>query len=108
MKTIQELNQEISKHRKLLHRAVGNQILSHINYHHYEIVRLIGLVEQEKENNRDNTKYVFGSPLAELLGRKIIGLCLKSEEDVVLRGVFNIFTTDTGGNHNDIHASKTS
>lgn len=59
MKTTDELNSELSKHRKLLHRAVGNRIVPHINYHHYEIVRIIEEIEKaEKE-----AKYVFGLPL---------------------------------------------
>lgn len=42
MEQIRLLEIEIAKHRKLLNRAVGNKIIPHINYHHYEIIRLLG------------------------------------------------------------------
>jgi len=58
---IRALEVELSKHRKLLHRAVGNRILPHINYHHYEIVRLIGEINTKEAEYK--TKYVYGFPL---------------------------------------------
>jgi len=58
MKTT-ELHKELAKHRKLLHRAVGNRIVPHINYHHYEIIRIIDEIEKSEKE----TKYVFGFPL---------------------------------------------
>lgn len=58
---IRALEVELAKHRKLLHRATGNRILPHINYHHYEIVRLIGEINTKEAAYK--TKYAFGFPL---------------------------------------------
>jgi len=52
MKTIQELQQELAKHRKLLHRAVGNQILPYINFHHFECVRIISEIQSEEQHKK--------------------------------------------------------
>lgn len=61
MKNIQELNKELAKHRKLLNRAVGNRIIPYINYHHYEVIRIIEEIKQAQEIN--DQKYIFGIPL---------------------------------------------
>lgn len=103
-----ELGKELAKHRKLLNRAIGNRILPHINYHHYEVVRLIEEIKVAEDLD-------FGMIRATITGidlkfpefnKMMFNELLKAEDDVILRGNFNNFTTDKNGNHNDTHVSK--
>jgi len=90
MKTIQELQQELAKHRKLLHRAVGNQILPHINYHHYECVRIINEI-QDSDMKRDRFS-VIGvyeknvKSLGDDFGKMFREHFLKLEDEAILKG----------------------
>ena len=62
-KALELIDKEIATHRKLLNRAVGNRILPLINYHHYEIVRLIAeydTMENEIRINRANDPMIRG------------------------------------------------
>lgn len=110
MKDIQELNNQLAKHRKLLHRAVGNKILPHINYHHYEIVRLIGEIDNIILNERIN-KFPTGlwgvNPVLEAsLQEFFTEKQMESEDKYILTGKFDNFTTDSNGNHSDTHISS--
>lgn len=110
IKTIQELNSELAKHRKLLHRAVGNQILPHINYHHYEIVRII---KEIKDSASIRTRYsidgVFDKDVKALgddFGKMLREQFQNMEDNAILTGQFNNFITNPDGSHIDTHLSK--
>ena len=113
MRTIQELEKELAKHRKLLHRAVGNQILPHINYHHYEIVQIINEMESEEmKRNRLSLQGVFDSGVKALgydFGKMLQEQIFKIEDNEILNGTFrkagqfgNIITNHDGS-HSDIY-----
>ena len=109
IKTIKELNNELSKHRKLFNRAVGNKILPHINYHHYEIVKLI-----EEINDLDAQRDIMSIDgifdfnviaLGNDFGKMIREHYLKAEDNAILTGQFHTITSPDGS-HSDIHSSK--
>lgn len=107
MKTTDDLNSELSKHRKLLHRAVGNRIVPHINYHHYEIVRII---EEIKESERlDFEKHmvnVLGMSISmHPFNKEILDAYMKSEDIAILTGNFST-SVSVDGTHLDTHISK--
>lgn len=83
MRTLQEIDKEISKHRRLLHRAVGDRITPRINYHHYEIVSLIqehdDLFKEQIRNNFTGIKSFSDQLIYELT---------KLEDKEILQGKF--------------------
>jgi len=110
IKTIQELNQELSKHRKLLHRAVGNQVLPHINYHHYEIVRIIKEINDSASiRTRYSIEGIFDKDVKALgddFQKHLNEQFQRMEDNAILTGQFNNFTTNSDGSHMDTHLSK--
>lgn len=109
IKTIKELNNELSKHRKLLNRAVGNKILPHINYHHYEIVRLINEINSEQANRtRLSIEGIFDANVKALgydFGKMMREHYLRAEDNMILTGQFHTITSPDGS-HSDIHISN--
>lgn len=106
MKTTDELNSELSKHRKLLHRAVGNRIVPHINYHHYEIVRIIEEIKEiEYKSHNERVESIIGLDLFPDLRKEILDSFLKAEDQAILTGNFNTSTSEDG-THLDTHISK--
>jgi len=89
MKTIQQLQQELAKHRKLLHRAVGNQIIPHIDFHHYECVRLIREINIANEKEyMDNLGKIglIGAEAGNNLFKMLTEQLLKAEDEAILKG----------------------
>lgn len=90
IKTIQELNNELAKHRKLLNRSVGNQIIPHINYHHYEVIRIIGEINNiESKKDRLSVEGIFNSDIKSLgddFGKNLRKQFLQMEDEAILKG----------------------
>lgn len=90
IKTIQELHAELAKHRKLLHRAVGNQILPEINYHHYHVVKIIDEINDVEFHKKrlavdgifDKDIKALGADFSKLLAEQF----RKLEDQAILKG----------------------
>lgn len=83
-----QVEKEIAKHRKLLNRAVGNQIIPHINFHHYEIVRLI---EERQSLTLRLSEIMFGGGVIGLSAEAKNSFqeqYLKIEDEAILSGSF--------------------
>lgn len=92
-KYIQELYNELAKHRKLINRAIGKKIIPHINYHHYEVVRIIGEIRvAESEQNNLPILGIFNDPLSDVVGlmdffnKTLPNEYIQKEEDFILKG----------------------
>jgi len=83
-KTLELIDKEIATHRKLLNRAVGNRILPLINYHHYEIVRLIGEYDTMENEIRINRA---SDPMIRGLTYNIVEEMDKRINDLLINGV---------------------
>ena len=83
-KALELIDKEIATHRKLLNRAVGNRILPLINYHHYEIVRLIGEYDTMKNEIRINRA---SDPMVRGLTYNIVEEMDKRINDLLINGV---------------------
>lgn len=69
---------EISKHRKLLHRAIGNNCIVSINWHHMNIVSLIN---EKKQHESD--LMVYFKPLINFSTEKNL---FKILDDLIING----------------------
>lgn len=78
MRTREEIDKDIARHRKLLHRAVGNHILPVINYHHYCIVEL--LKEREEVLNEGYAEFKAS------IRSGLIELFIKKQDQIILNG----------------------
>lgn len=78
MRTREEIDKDIARHRKLLHRAVGNRILPVINYHHYCIVEL--LKEREEVLNEGYAEFKAN------IMPGLIELFIKKQDQIILNG----------------------
>lgn len=88
MDKIREIETEISKHRKLLNRAIGNHIIPYINYHHYEIVRLIGELNDENDKIKEYISKSIESVIGVQTGNDLMKQYLDAEDEAILTGNF--------------------